>query len=255
MRYLAVLLALLGLAACNGGYVDQAPTASILMAMGRQYVQEGKTYKAIETFGNLEHKYSFTDEGLQAQLMLIWLHYLKHENAKANTLIDEYIKYYPFSHYDYYVYYMQALVKIAEIRNHGRNAYEAQDALNMIDRYIKTYPGTKEAADLKFKRPLVLNIIAKRDMDIAIYYSHHKNFAGAINRLQDILANYGATKFAPEALYRLVWCYASLGLYGPALDYYKQLDSKYTHVQWRDKAAKIINSTLDAEKGALGLPT
>lgn len=241
MKFLAPLLGLIFLISCsNKGYVAQESAPDILLKEGQQYIAQGDFHEAINVFSKLEMKYSFSDKALQAKLMLIWLNYQSGENIRSDDLIQEYRRYYPYSRYDYYLNYLQALVAIAQIKPHGRDAGQGAKALKYIDDYIRMYPNTKEARDLKFKRPLVLNVLAKRDLDIALYYSKHKVFGAAINRLLDIITNYSTTIFVPEALYRLVWAHAAIGLRGEASNYYQILKSNYPRSKWCKYASELL---------------
>ena len=90
-----------------------------------------------------------------------------------------------------------------------------------IDYFIKKYPDSDYSIDLKFKKDLVENQLAAKELFIAKYYVSVQKWIPAINRLKLIVNRYDKTIFIEEALHRLVEIHYYLGLEQEAKKYAK----------------------------------
>ena len=70
--------------------------------------------------------------------------------------------------------------------------------------YIKKYPQSDYAIDLKFKKDLILNQLAAKELYVAKYYISTQKWVPAIKRLKIIVNKYDNTIFVEEALHRRV---------------------------------------------------
>ena len=64
--------------------------------------------------------------------------------------------------------------------------------IEKINFYLKEFPNTEYALDLKFKLDLVNNQLAAKEMYIAKYYITTQKWIPAINRLKFIIAILGS---------------------------------------------------------------
>ena len=63
------------------------------------------------------------------------------------------------------------------------------EANRKIDFFLKKYPNTDYAIDLKFKKDLIQNQLAAKELFIAKYYISTQKWVPAINRLKVITKN------------------------------------------------------------------
>ena len=110
-----------------------------------------------------------------------------------------------------------------------------------IDIFIKKYPGTDYAIDLKFKKDLVNNQLAAKELFIAKHYIAVQKWIPAINRLKIIVNKYDNTIFIEEALHRLVEIHYYLGLKEDAEQYAKILGYNYNSSEWFEQSYKVLN--------------
>ena len=73
-------------------------------------------------------------------------------------------------------------------------------AKKKINFFLEKYPDTDYAIDLKFKKDLIENQLAAKEMYVAKYYISVKKWIPAINRLKLIVKKYDKTIFIEEAL-------------------------------------------------------
>ena len=110
-----------------------------------------------------------------------------------------------------------------------------------IDFFISNYPDTDYAIDLKFKKDLIQNQLAAKELFISKYYIKTQKWVPAINRLKIIIEDYDKTIFVEEALHRLVEIHYHLGLEDEAKKYAKILGYNYNTSEWFEQSYKILN--------------
>ena len=84
-------------------------------------------------------------------------------------------------------------------------------AKDKIDFFLSEYPNSDYAID-QFKKDLIINQIASKELYVAKYYISVKKWIPAINRLKIIVDEYSKTIFIEEALHRLVEIYYHIGV-------------------------------------------
>ena len=115
------------------------------------------------------------------------------------------------------------------------------EASKKIDLFLKKYPNTDYAIDLKFKKDLILNQLAAKELYVAKYYISTKKWVPAINRLKVIVEKYDKTIFIEEALHRLVEIHYHLGLENEAKKFANILGYNYNTGEWFEQSYKILN--------------
>ena len=115
------------------------------------------------------------------------------------------------------------------------------DAKKQINFFINKYPDTDYSIDLKFKKDLVENQLAAKELFVAKYYISVQKWIPAINRLKIILKQYDKTVFIEEALHRLVEINFHIGLENEAKKYANILGYNYNSSEWFKQSYKILN--------------
>ena len=114
-----------------------------------------------------------------------------------------------------------------------------------IESYIKKFPDTDYAIDLKFKLDLVINQLAAKELSIARFYIKNEKWIPAINRLKIIVEDYDKTIFVEEALHRLVEIYYKIGLEEEAKVAAVLLGYNYNSSEWYERSYKILNKNYE----------
>ena len=114
--------------------------------------------------------------------------------------------------------------------------------------YLKKFPDTEYALDLRFKLDLINNQLAAKVMYVAKYYIKSQKWIPAINRLKLIVDDYSETIYIEEALHRLVEVYYKVGLEEEAKVAAALLGYNYNSSKWYEQSYKIINSEYKIKK-------
>ena len=94
---------------------------------------------------------------------------------------------------------------------------------------------------MRFKKDLIENQLAAKELYIAKYYISVKKWVPAINRLKVIVKKYDKTVFIEEALHRLVEIHYHIGLENEAKNYASILGYNYNSEEWFKQSYKILN--------------
>ena len=97
-----------------------------------------------------------------------------------------------------------AIVYYEQIEDERKDIKPIIKASEQISFFLQKYPKSDYALDLRFKRDLIQNQLAAKELYIAKYYISLQKWVPAINRLKIIIKEFNKTVFIEEALHRLV---------------------------------------------------
>ena len=162
-----------------------------------------------------------------------------YEEALEN--IKKFAQTYPADKRVIYVEYLKAVIFFEQINDEKKDLEPLLEANKQIDFFVKKYPYSDYTVDLRFKKDLIQNQLAAKELYNAKYYISVQKWIPAINRLKIIVKNYDKTIFIEEALHRLVEINYHLGLEEEAKNYAKILGYNYNSSEWFEQSYKILN--------------
>ena len=168
--------------------------------------------------------------------------------TEALENLERYLKKYPSDKFVIYAHYLIAIIYFEQISDEKKDLEPLVKANNKIDFFIKSYPNSEYAIDLKFKKDLIQNQLAAKELFVARFYISTKKWVPAINRLKIIVNDYDQTIFIEEALHRLVEINYHLGLEDEANKYAKILGYNYNSSEWFEQSYKILNKDYKIKK-------
>ena len=155
--------------------------------------------------------------------------------------LERYLKTYPSDKNNIYAHYLIAIIYFEQISDEKKDLEPLLKANKKINFFIKKYPVSDYTTDLKFKKDLIINQIAAKEMFIAKHYITTQKWIPAINRLKEIVTKYDKTIFVEEALHRLVEIHYHLGLEQEAKNYAKILGYNYNSSEWFEQSYQVFN--------------
>ena len=162
-----------------------------------------------------------------------------YDEAKEN--LSRYLKTYPSDKHVIYANYLLAVIYFEQISDEKKDLQPLLDANKQIDFFLETYPQSDYAFDLSFKKDLIINQLAAKELFVAKYYISVQKWIPAINRLKRIVNEYDKTIFIEEALHRLVEIHYHIGLKEEAGKYANILGYNYNSSEWYKQSYKILN--------------
>ena len=139
-----------------------------------------------------------------------------------------------------YLQYLLALSYYDQIDEVGRDQGLTFQALQALRTVIERYPDTEYARSSILKFDLAFDHLAAKEMEIGRYYLKRKHFPASINRFRVVVEQFQTTTHTPEALYRLVESYLSLGLTDEAQTAGAILGYNFQSTPWYDDAYKLL---------------
>ncbi len=195
---------------------------------------------ALMKFDEITKFYPLSNESIQGEIMIGFVHYMRLDYDKALQKFDRFIMKYP-SHKNLdYVYYMRALCSYEQLNNAQLDGINNEIAINDFNQVIKRFPLSKYAKDSRQKIILVKSNQAAKHMAIGKFYLNEKKYTAALNRYKIVIEKYSETKFTPEALHRIVEIYYEIGLKEEANNTASVLGYNYPDSKWYKYSYNLI---------------
>ena len=196
---------------------------------------------ANKKFSEAELNFEKTELAAKSAIMSSFSLYGINFYNEAEESLKRFIDTYPADRNVIYAHYLLAIIYFEQISDEKKDLEPLLKAEEKINSFIKDYPETDYAIDLRFKKDLIQNQLAAKELFIAKYYISIQKWVPAINRLKIIVKKYSTTIFIEEALHRLVEIHYHLGLKPEAEKYIKILGYNYNSSKWYEQSYKILN--------------
>ena len=211
-------------------------------------LESGDYFFASKKFSEAEAILPKIEFSAKASLMSSYCLYLINFYPEASSNLEAFLKKYPADKNIAYAYYLLAIVSYEQILDEKKDIKPLLATREKIEYFLKTFPDTEYALDLKFKLDLVNNQLAAKEMYIAKYYIATQKWVPAINRLKFIISDYSETVFIEEALHRLVEVYYTNGLTEEAQAAASILGYNYNSSEWYKQSYKVLNKSYKLPK-------
>lgn len=243
---LAALCAL-SLAACASNdkkprLVYEERPVELLYATGADRLDRRQWNQAVGYFQEVERQHPYSEWSRRAILMQAYAHYQSNDYAEAVGDAERFIQLYPGNPAAAYAHYIKAICFFEQIVDVNRDQAATGQALAALRDVVQRYPRTEYAADARLKIDMVNDQLAGKEMAIGRWYLRQGDTLAAANRFRTVIERYQTTSHAPEALYRLVETYLTLGLADEAKRNGAVLGHNYPGDIWYADAYRLLTS-------------
>ena len=208
---------------------------------GLDAFEEGDYFYAEKKFSEAELNFKVIELAAKSAVMSSYSLYGINFYTEALENLERYLKKYPADKNIMYAHYLIAIIYYEQMSDEKKDLKPLLDANKKIDFFLEKYPNSDYAIDLKFKKDLIQNQLAAKELYVAKYYVSIQKWVPAINRLRKIVEEYEKTVFIEEALHRLVEINYYLGLEKEAKKYAKILGYNYNSSEWFEQSYKVFN--------------
>ncbi len=215
---------------------------------GMEAFERNDFFYASKKFSEAELNFKEVDFAAKASIMSAYSLYGINFYDEALENLDRYLKIYPSDKNVMYAHFLISIIYFEQISDEKKDIDPLINAKDKINFFLKKYPNTDYAIDLKFKKDLIENQLAAKELYIAKYYISVKKWIPAINRLKVIVKDYDKTIFIEEALHRLVEIHYHIGLEEEAKKYASILGYNYNSGDWFKQSYKILNKDYKISK-------
>ena len=212
----------------------------ILYDAGAARLDRHQWNEAADYFHEVERQHPYSEWARRSILMTAYAHYQANNYAEAVGDADRFISLYPGNASAAYAYYLKAICYFEQIVDVGRDQASTAAAGEALREVVKRFPNTEYATDARLKIDMVNDQLAGKEMNIGRFYLRAGNPVAAIGRFRTVVDKYQTTSHAPEALYRLVEAYLTLGLKREAQENGAVLGYNYPGDPWYADAYNLL---------------
>jgi outer membrane protein assembly factor BamD len=243
----AAVLVALSVNACAGK--SRKPTLAyeerpveLLYSTGANRLDRGAWNEAVDYFREVERQHPYSEWSRRSILMTGYAHYQGNQYNEAISDADRFIGLYPGNPSASYAYYLKAVCYFEQIVDVNRDQAAAEQAMAALRDVIQRYPNSEYAQDARLKIDMVNDQLAGKEMTIGRYYLRNGQTLAAIGRFKTVIDRHQTTSHTPEALYRLVESYLTLGLMEEAKRNGAVLGYNFPGDPWYGEAYKLLNN-------------
>lgn len=221
--------------------VGEGTSAAQIMALAQSELARGDYEDAADYYNEVERLHPYSVEAKLAIIGAAKAYHEKQMYPESRAAAARYLDFYSTTGGAPLAMYLIALSyydQIVDVKRDQRNTFRS---LQVFSELIETYPGTEYARLSEEKFGIALNQLAGKEMNIGRYYLNRGHFVAAVERFRVVVDDYGNTAQKPEALFRLVEGYLSLGLTGEATVAANALAAQYPDSDWHVDAASLMS--------------
>ena len=213
-----------------------------------QAFENADYFFAQKTFTEAELNFDKVEFAAKSSIMASYCLYGINFYSDALENLERFLKKYPADENAIYAHYLIAMIYYEQISDEKKDLQPLLNAQKKINFFLKKYPESDYSMDLKFKKDLIRNQLAAKELYIAKFYISVQKWVPALNRLKVIVKEYDETVFIEEALHRLVEINYHIGLENEAKKYAKILCYNYNSSEWFEQSYKILNRNYSIPK-------
>jgi len=196
---------------------------------------------AIELFNEVERQHPYSEWARRSTLMSAYASYRSRRYDDAVSTAQRYLALNPAGQGAPYAHYLIALSYFQQIVDVGRDQKTTELARDALTDVVRRYPGSDYARDAQIKIDMVRDQLAGKDMEIGRWYLRRNQHLAAVNRFKTVVDEYETTSHVPEALYRLIECYISLGVMDQAVAAASVLGYNYPDSEWYEDGYRLLD--------------
>lgn len=178
-------------------------------------------YGAIESLEAIETRYPFGKYAEQAQVELIYAHFMNSETEAAHTAAEKFIRLHPRHPNIDYAYFMKGLssytrdreflTRVSDTDLSNRDISGAKESFAELTEFLTRFPDSQYVPYAKQRNVYLRNMIAKSELAAADYYITIDAYIAAIRRANYVIENIPNSSENYRALKILEFSYEALG--------------------------------------------
>ena len=196
---------------------------------------------AAKYFSEIERLYPYSEWAKRGLIMQAYSFHKDEDYENSRSAAQRYIDFFPAAEDAAYAQYILALSYYDQISEVGRDQNVTVKALQELRLLIERYPDSKYANQSAEKFDMAFSFLAAKEMEVGRYYLQRGYYTSAVNRFRKVVQEFRTTEQTPEALYRLIECYLSLGLRGEAQSAAAILQESYASTPWHQDSLVLLS--------------
>ena len=217
---------------------------------GMNLLRKKEFDSAVEIFTELEIVHPYSSYSSKSQIMAGFAQYMSNQYEEAILTLSKFIELNPDHSSVPYALYLKAYSYYERMPDVNFDQRTSERALEEFTELINKYPKSKYAKKSKKHVSSLNNHLAAQEVKIGKFYQSQGFYLAGIKRYKKILSDYKKSSHIPEAIFRLIECYSSLGLNKQSVYLFKILKYNFPKTSWVKEGGKLIkkNSRLGSFK-------
>ena len=235
--FLLNLVVITFLVGCKSDGEEIEQPEKIYYDQAQARMESGNYFGAIEALEAIDNRYPFGKYAEQAQVELIYAHFMNSETEAAHTAAEKFIRLHPRHPNIDYAYFMKGissytrdrdlLIRFTNTDISNRDISGAKESFAELTEFITRFPDSQYIPYAKQRNVYLRNMIAKNELVAAEYYLTIDAHVGAIRRANYVIENIPNSSENFRALKILEVSYAKLGYNDLLNDVRKVLKTNY----------------------------
>ena len=219
--FLLNLVVIIFLVGCKSDGEEIEQPEKIYYDQAQARMESGNYFGAIEALEAIDNRYPFGKYAEQAQVELIYAHFMNSETEAAHTAAEKFIRLHPRHPNIDYAYFMKGissytrdrdlLIRFTNTDISNRDISGAKESFAELTEFITRFPDSQYIPYAKQRNVYLRNMIAKNELVAAEYYLTIDAHVGAIRRANYVIENIPNSSENFRALKILEVSYAKLG--------------------------------------------
>ena len=216
-------------------------SAKEIYDLAEDRLAKNRLQDAAKYFSEIERLYPYSEWAKRGLIMQSYSFHKDKDYENSRSVAQRYIDFFPAAEDAAYAQYILALSYYDQISEVGRDQDVTVKALQELRLLIERYPDSKYARQSAEKFDMAFSFLAAKEMEVGRYYLQRGYYTSAVNRFRIVVQEFRTTEQTPEALYRLIECYLSLGLRGEAQSAAAILQESYGSTPWHQDSLVLLS--------------
>ena len=215
------LLVITILVGCKSDGEEIEQPEKIYYDQAQARMESGNYFGAIEALEAIDNRYPFGKYAEQAQVELIYAHFMNSETEAAHTAAEKFIRLHPRHPNIDYAYFMKglssytrdrdALIRFTDTDLSNRDISGAKTSFAELTEFSTRFPESQYLPYAKQRSVFLRNMIAKSELAAADYYMSINAYVASVRRANYVIENIPNSSENYRALKILESAYLALG--------------------------------------------
>jgi len=251
VRFVGLAIALLATAGC----ADRKPSsANEYFNLASENLREGSYTQAVENYRNLLDEYPFSEYSEEAELKIAVAQYKNASCPEATAAFTDFQRRHPTSPHLPLVGYLLGQCAEQQMRPADRDQSASQNAHAYYQALIQQHPTSPYAELARERLAHCRETLADHELEIAQFYSFHKNDKAAETRYLDLVNRFNDTDVAGDALFQLGELYRKENASDKAILAFAAVEYHHPDHEVARKAQAELDELLNGEAPPSGDP-
>ena len=207
---------------------------------GMRYLKAKDFENAVEIFTELEIVHPYSNFSSKSQLMSGFAQYMSNEYEEAILTLTKFIELNPDHESIPYAMYLKAYSYYERMPAVNFDQRTSEKAIEEFKELINKFPKSRYSKKARLHLNTLNNHLAAREIEIAKFYQSQGFYLAGVKRYKKVISEFKKSTHIPEAIFRLIECYTSLGLSKQAIYLYKILEYNFKKTEWVEEAKALV---------------